>query len=292
VDVRTSDGWSLRTEVREPEGETDGTAVLAHAMMARRSEFDRPTGAGVAGLLLSRGWRVVLFDFRGHGESGPSVAEGADFGYDDLVRQDLPAIYAFARDGHRRGRPIVLIGHSLGGHVGLGAQALGLVAFDAIVAVAANLWLRDLEPSATRWLVKRATAAAVAVTCRRVGRFPARALRAGSDDEPLAYFEDFDRVTRTGRWTSRDGAHDYLAALAHLRVPVMQIVSDGDRLACVPVCGARFLERCGGVKELLHVARSDDGGPAPGHMGLVTSSGVASVWTRAEAWLRSAAVAS
>jgi hypothetical protein len=72
----------------------------------------------------------------------------------------------------------------------------------------------------------------------------------------------------------------------------MQVVSRGDYLACVPEAGARFLDHCGGSRDLVRVEQGDDGGPAPDHMGLVTSGRINSVWRRAEAWMRSVPVAS
>ena len=119
VDVRTSDGWSLRADVLEPKHAPVGVAVLSHAMMARRSSFERPRNGGLAAFFVERGWRTVLFDFRGHGDSGPSAKAGGSYRYDDLVAGDMPAIHAFARSRARRGRPVVLVGHSLGGHVGM-----------------------------------------------------------------------------------------------------------------------------------------------------------------------------
>jgi predicted alpha/beta hydrolase len=286
IDIRTSDGWSLRADVHEPKHEAVGIAVMAHALMARRSEFYRPRGAGIARFLVERGWRVVAFDFRGHGDSGPAPREGARFGYDDLVAGDLPAVHAFARSRVRRKQPVVLVGHSLGGHAGLAAQGTGLVAFDAVVAVAASVWLRGLEPSAARWFVKRAALAAVVAIGRRLGRFPARALRLGSDDEPGPWVEDFERFARTGIWGSTDGRIDYLSSLERVRVPVLQIVSDGDRIECPPECGSRFVAHCGGPHEVLRIARSDDGGAPPNHMGIVTSGRAASAWERADTWMR------
>jgi predicted alpha/beta hydrolase len=285
-DVRTADGWSLRADLREPAAEAHGVAVLAHAMMARRSEFDRPPGQGLAHFLVARGWSVVAFDFRGHGDSTPRAGEGARWGYDDLVSRDLPAVCEFARSRLRRKRPVILVGHSLGGHVGLAAQGAGVVSFDGIVTIAANVWLRELEPSPPRWLAKRAMMTAIDEVSRRVGRFPARALRIGSDDESQEYFADLARFVRTGSWASRDGAHDYLAGLPSVRVPVVQVVSDGDRLNCVPECGALFAARCSGPRELVRVSRGDDGGPAPDHMGIVTAGNARSAWARAEEWVR------
>jgi predicted alpha/beta hydrolase len=287
IDIRTTDAWSLRAEIHEPAREPMGTAVLSHAMMARRSQFDRPRGGGMTRFFVERGWRTIAFDFRGHGDSVPSPRQGGSFGYDDVVIRDIPAVHDFARSREaRRKRPVVLVGHSLGGHVALAAQGLGLVAFDAVVAFATNVWVPELEPSRVRWLVKRASLAAAAAICRRVGRFPARALRLGSDDEPRAYFEDVERFARTGAWASADGKFDYLSSLARVRVPVLQIVSDGDLLQCVPECGARFVARCGGSHEIIRVARSDDGGPPPDHMSLVTGRRAQSAWERVESWMR------
>ena len=140
-------------------------------------------------------------------------------------------------------------------------------------------------------MVKRATLAAIVAVSRRLGRFPARRLGVGSDDESRAALEDFQRFARTGRWTSADGRVDYRAALGRVRVPVLQLVSDGDRLECPPACGARFIALCGGEREVIRVSASDDGGPPPDHMGLVTGGRVTRAWDGVEAWMRARVVA-
>lgn len=288
LDVRTADGWSLRADVHEPAGEAVGIAVLAHALMARRSEFDRPRGAGLAHYFAERGWRVVTFDFRGHGDSSARAGGRASFAYDDFVTRDLPAVHAFARSRARRKQPVVLVGHSLGGHTALAAQGVGLVAFDRIVGVAASPWLRNLEPSRARWLVKRGLLAAAVATARKLGRLPARSLRLGSDDEAVACVEDLDRFARTGRWTSLDGRADYLASLARVKVPVLQLASDGDRIECPPECAVRFVARCGGPHEVVRLGGSGFGQSPPDHMGIVTSSRARGAWDPVEAWMRRA----
>ncbi len=293
IEVRTADGWLLRAEVHEPDVTREGplgVAVLAHGSMAGRSEFDRPVGRGVVRLLAERGWRVVVFDFRGHGDSEPPMGGRTGATYDDLVTRDLPALHAFARSRASRKRPVILVGHSLGGHVALAAQGAGLVAFDAIIAVASNIWLRELEPSLARWIVKRATLGAAHTLTRKVGRFPARALGLGSSDESASYIEDLVRYARTGAWSSSDGRTDYLASLAGVRVPVLQVVSEGDLLACVPECGERFIARCSGPFETMRISKADDGGPAPNHGELVTSERSRTVWHRIDAWIRRALV--
>ncbi len=286
LDVRTGDGVSLRVDVHEPASSPVGVALLAHALMARRSEFERPVGAGVVDLLVQRGWRAITFDFRGHGDSG-KTAGGSGGGYDDFVLGDLPAMCAFARSGAPRRRPLVIVGHSLGGHTSLAAQGIGAIRVDGIVAVAAAPWLPQTEPSRAMWSLKRGVFEAMAGLGAAVGRFPARALRLGSDDVSRRCAQDFLRFARSGRWGSADGRFDYLAALARVEIPVLHLVSTGDRFECAPPCGARFTDRCGGPHELVCATESDDGGPAPHHMGLVTSGKIARVWSRAESWMRS-----
>jgi predicted alpha/beta hydrolase len=293
LDVRTSDGWSLRADVRTPQGAPRGTAVLAHALMARRTEFYRNQESSLASFLVDRGWRVVAFDFRGHGESGPPAHEGGSYGYDDFVARDLAAVCAFAGEQAKPGEPVVVVGHSLGGHAAFVAQGTGAIGVDAIVGIgAAPPFLRDHEPLYSRWLLKRAVFASMLATARRVGRFPTRTLRLGSDDVALACCEDLERIARTGRWTSRDDRTDYLASLRAVRVPVLQVVSARDRFECVPVCGERFVACCGGPHDIVRVTHGDDGGQAPSHMGLVTSRRVRSVWEGVESWMRRAPAAS
>jgi predicted alpha/beta hydrolase len=292
LEIRTADGWLLRADVTSPRGKPVGVAVLAHALMARRGEFSAARDGGPVRLLSERGWCVVAFDFRGHGDSQSGRREACEpCSYDDLVARDLPAVCAFGRERSGRRRPVVVLGHSLGGNVALAAQGTGAIRVDAIVALGAGMWLRELEPSRARWMVKRLTLAASVALSRRVGYFPSRALRLGSDDESSLLLEDFARFAHAGIWASADGRLDYLASLRDVRIPVLQVLTEGDRLECVPECGALFVGRCGGRNEVIRVARSDDGGSAPSSMGLVTGGRVAAVWERVEAWMRAAPVA-
>ena len=155
--------------------------------------------------------------------------------------------------------------------------------------VGANVWLRELEPSrAPVDREARALLAALVAACRRVGRFPARALRIGSDDEARAYFEDFDRFARTGRWASADGRtrlprrRSRTCACRCSRSSATATASSAS-----PECGERFVGRCGGrARARPDRPRADDGGPAPDHMGMVTSGRVGSVWDGSRRWTK------
>jgi hypothetical protein len=162
---------------------------------------------------------------------------------------------------------------------------MGLLEADGVVSIAGNLWMRALEPSRALWAAKVAVVRAILGVTDRVGRFPARALRIGSDDEPARYIRDFFRTTVEGVWRSDDG-DDYLASLARVRVPVISVASAGDRLDCRPICAESFVRRCAGPTETLVVTRSDDGRRPPNHMELVTTDRARSALVTALTWLR------
>lgn len=278
IEIRTEDGVALAASVFEPE-KPIGVCVMAHAMFARRSSFERPHHRGLAPFFAARGVRVVTFDFRAHGESQTP----ARVSYDDLVRFDLPAVVNAVKARAKK-IPVVVLGHSLGGHVSLASEGAGFIRATRIVAVGANVWIPSLEQSKLRWAVKRVSSEIALRVTRRIGRFPSRALRIGSDDEPLDYMEGLFRGTRDGSWRSDDGRIDYLANLSNVTLPVLAMLSDGDRITCHPSAGERFVRQTRGDVTIERIRKSDDGSTAPGHMEMVTTEACRSAWERVVRW--------
>ena len=259
LEIRAFDGARLRAIVEEP---PDGTSirasvVLAHAMFARKSSFGRRGKPGLARALADRGLRAIAFDFRGHGDSAPPPGES--WAYDDLVRSDLPAVVDYARAQDEL--PVLVLGHSLGGHVALAAQGTKPLA-DAIVLASTNVWHRSLEPSRLRWAAKLAIASAMLLGSERANGLRARRLRLGTDDASAAYIRDLVRITLQDRWRSADGHDDYLEALASIRIPVASVLANDDHILCHPAVGEAFVRRCGGPIEIFRTAG--------GHMATVT----------------------
>ncbi len=277
ITLKTASGWSLAVEIREPREPVVGTAILLHSMMASRRIWNSPRENGFCAFLNERGLRTLALDFRGHGDSGPLASRGGRWCYDDLVREDVPALCQAARERWPNDR-VTLVGHSLGGHASIAAVATSRAEPDAIVALATNVWLPSEEPNPVLMAKKAATVRICEVATRARGFFPARALRFGSDDESATFMEGWIGWWRSDRWTSGDGV-DYLASMSAVRVPLLSIASLGDRSFCTPSAAVRFAHRVPRSTFEL-VRRADDGGPPPDHMQIVTTRAAVSAWRR------------
>jgi predicted alpha/beta hydrolase len=282
LEIRTGDGVSLRAVLDDPpEGVAlRGTCVLAHAMASRKTAWGRRERPGLAQAYARAGWRTIAFDFRGHGDS----TAVRDWGYDDLVRFDLPAVVGCART-RSEPLPVVVVGHAMGAHVALAAQGTGRLRADGLVLIGCSLWVRQLEPSRVRGAVARALGRALEGALG--GGVPARRLRLGSDDVSGRFAGDLLRFSREESWRSEDGADDYLASLARVVVPVAAVSSDGDRWMCPPASAERLARRCAGPVEVVRLRASDDGGRAPGHRTMVTTNAAERPLLDALAWIAS-----
>ena len=144
--VRMADGARLPLSAWLPVGETRGVALSLHGFNDYRRAFEE-TGA----YLSSRGYAVYAYDQRGFGETEQT---GVWPGKDRLA-DDLRAVLALLRARHP-GRPLFLIGESMGGAVAL--HALGgsdPPRLDGLVLIAPAVWGRSTMPLLQRgvlWL--------------------------------------------------------------------------------------------------------------------------------------------
>jgi predicted alpha/beta hydrolase len=257
-------------------------------MMVDRRSLDRPEGEGLLSHLVQHGWNVFAPDLRGRGASGPTVAEGGRWSYDDLVRHDLPACLATVR-ARVPGLPVVFLGHSLGGHVSVAAAGCGAYVEppDAHVLLSVNMWAPSLEPSRTRRLKKHLACLWLATVRLLFRRMPARLFRVGPVDEASDYLADLVRFWREDRWGSSDGGTDYLSSLARVKGPVLALVGRADRLLAHPEPARLWTEKIGaGQADFRVVGRGDYGlSFDPDHMTLATDQRSRPVWLEITSWL-------
>jgi alpha-beta hydrolase superfamily lysophospholipase len=275
VRVTTRAGWSLEAGVLEAKGRVRGTALLVHALGASSRAFSTGPGDGLLGRLVGAGFRVVLFDLRGHGARASEPGPSERWSFDALVQGDLAVMAETLCE--RFDRPLVLVGHGLGGLAACAAAGSGALEPDALVLFGVSPWLPRLDPSPLRRLVK-ASLLACGLGRETVGR----ALR-GAIDAPGAppwaqFWPEAARWWAEDSWLDASG-RDYLAALRHVRCPTLAFSSRADPLLCPPECAQAFAAHLGASRLEHHVAEG------PGHRGLVTSERAAPLWQQSADWL-------
>ncbi len=286
--VTTSDGWELDVLRISAHGPPRAVAVLGHAMMVDRRSMDRPKGSGLASTLAAAGIEVFLPDVRGRGDSGPRAEDGGRWGYDDLVRRDLPAVVEAVREACP-GLPLTLVGHSLCGHVSAAAAGTGAYPRppEAHVLLSANAWLPSLEARLGLRLRKTLATWSFLLLSWFFGRFPSRLLRMGPVDEARPYADDIASFWRSDSWGSQDGQHDYLAGMAQVSGRILSVLGAADTLLAHP-SGARAWAECFGAgRATIEVVGRGRWGLDfdPDHMSLVTDPRSRPLWERVAAWI-------
>jgi alpha-beta hydrolase superfamily lysophospholipase len=144
---RTSDGVLLFRRAFRPATAPIGDLLICHGIGESSSRYIQAARA-----FAEAGWRTVIFDLRGHGRSeGPRgyVPTWRRF-HDDLAEQ----VDALSNSD----RPLVVLGHSMGGLIAFGAAASGKIRPAKLVlsapALEANIatWKRVLAPILSRIL--------------------------------------------------------------------------------------------------------------------------------------------
>ena len=281
------DHWDLSVLDFVPAGEPNAIVIAGHAMMVDRRTLFRANRPSLVGTLVDQGFRVLLPDLRGHGQSGPRAREGGKWSYDDLVKDTI----VYIELAHRLDAtlPVYLLGHSLFGHTSLaylGQHPDTPVA--GLIFLSVNLWIRPWTPPGPGWIARRAITEACSLLTTIHGYLPAARYGFGSNDESKTYWGQFRRWMLDDRWDSNAGI-DYHAPLTNLRLPVLQIVSDGDRFGAPPAHSLAFTGPLAPQRTVLHLGDNCTHerlrGLAPGHMGVVTDRKSQPVWEMIGEWI-------
>lgn len=168
----------------------------------------RATGAGTA-----------IADLRGTGDSTPKPSRRATYGYADLV-DDVDAVLAATAE-HRQGRPTILFGHSLGGHLALLHAGRTPHKPDGVILVASGLpyWPLFGWQGPFVW----AFAEFLTGVSRVAGVWPGWAF---GGRQARGVIRDWASTARRGRFAPR---LDAVAGLRTVAVPVLAISVDNDR---------------------------------------------------------------
>lgn len=191
--------------------------------------------------LAARGIAVFVHEWRGNGGSSLRADRARDWGYRELLLQDLPRSEA-AVATRLPELPRILGGHSLGGQ--LACCRLGLLAREDAAQRPTRLWLvasgapywRAFPPR-TRWWLPFAYRFLPWLADRR-GALPGRRVGFGGD-EARGLIRDWARSALSGRYAAVGMDVDLEAAMAQVEVEARALVLGSDWLA--PESSLRFL---------------------------------------------------
>ncbi|MFI5936413.1 alpha/beta fold hydrolase [Actinoplanes sp. NPDC051494] len=219
--VRSSDGVSLTVEEYGGPGGA-ATVVFLPALGVPLAYYGKLLAAWAG-----RGRHVVGVELRGMPRSPvPDLRKGT-FGYAQLIREDLPAVFADAsvRDAGR----IVLAGHSLGGQLALLSGACGSVRPDAVVTIGTGTSSQHAHRGAIARARRVAGVRFVGAVTGSLGYWPGH--RFGfAGRQPRTLMNDWAYEARHGRYRLHGDRTDYESALAELSVPTLLLGIEGDRM--------------------------------------------------------------
>lgn len=199
-------------------------AVVIWPAMGVPARYYRP----FASALHRAGLAVRVVDLRGTGASVPRPSRRSRYGYAELA-SDVGAVLDASAD--LAGRPVVLLGHSLGGQACLlHCAAGGHPTVDGLVLVAVGLpWWRLYPPSHRSRLV--GLVGSVNVASMLLGYWPGWGF---GGRQARGVVRDWAYTARTGRFPALGGV-DTQAALARVTVPVLAVSLERDGYTPAPV---------------------------------------------------------
>jgi predicted alpha/beta hydrolase len=248
--VRAADGVDLALYRARTEAPRAGAPplLMVHGTFSNRTFFLGAGDRGLARYLAARGQDAWVAELRGHGRSG-ALGKASAWHFEDWIRLDAPALVAGVL-GETGADRLVWLGHSAGGVIGVAFAGLG----DPLSGALAGLVLAG-APAPTRPGFLHVPLAAIGYGITHLfGRFPARALRIGPEDEHPGIMGQWMAWNVRGRWVGEDGT-DFLAQAERIEVPALAIAAPGDLIAPPSACAA-LLDALGkGDHTLLTVGR-------------------------------------
>jgi alpha-beta hydrolase superfamily lysophospholipase len=230
--VRTADGITIAIR-RWPAtgGGARGTILLVHGLGEHSGRYEQ-----VAAHLAGRGWDVVAHDLRGHGRSD---GKRGSIPREDAFLEDLALVHDHVIRGGggssgtpTSSRPVILLGHSLGGLLAAQFVARAIRPVDGLVlsspALAADLSALQRAQLSIGGFLTPDLAVSNQLKVDRISHDPA-VVRAYRED-PLVH----DRITARLAKATLAGGREVRAAAGTWRVPTLLAWAGDDHLVSAP----------------------------------------------------------
>lgn len=316
--VRTADGWNLPVIRYRPLGlgrRWKEPIILCHGLAATSWSLDLSESASLARYLAAHGFDVFLPDLRGPNpsvlRSGSTGEDGGEEGltFDEHTGYDAPAILnaVLERTGARRA---FWVGHSMGGMIGYVLAArdprlAGLVTLaspvefhpDQLLGRLMRLALRlPFDPLPQRQL-GLALAPIVTETFPPIPEYSALrehldldtlrlVLANGVGDMPQGILRQFAEWGLLERMADAQGNGDYRELLPKVRLPLLVVAANADRLAPPDAVRPGFEHAISGDKSWLCLGGGEGEPELCGHADIVLGRyAPTAVFPKVSGWL-------
>jgi predicted alpha/beta hydrolase len=275
--IAAADGMKLAVRIYEPDSPDRGSVVIGGAMGVRQ-EYYAPFAQWLAG----QGWRVVTFDYRGSGDSGPSGRTLRGFKADLF---DWTHDYEAAIDHAHAAlpeRPLYLLGHSLGAQLPGLLENQDKVSGMLSMAAGSGYW-RENAPRLKRvvfyfWFVL------VPLVTWLFGYFPGRSLRKVGD-LPAGVVMQWRKWCLNPRYSVGAEGEAVRQRYASARFPVRAVSITDDELMTLRGTQSLVDLYTNAPCQVQRLAPDELGVRRLGHFGPFRSEHEARLWPRMAEWL-------
>jgi predicted alpha/beta hydrolase len=282
--VAASDGFELSvTTFGDPRTATAGV-LIAPAMGVEQQYY-----AAFAQWLAGQGYFAVTFDYRGIGRSRPSQYRQSLRGFQGDVftwaQRDCAAMVAFmdARLADwRPQRPLLWVGHSLGGQILALVPNRERVAAMVTIAVGSGYWRENAGKLKTYvwwlWFV------AAPLSLRLYGYFPGRRLRK-IGDLPAGVMQQWRTWCLNREYVVGAEGDEVRAEYARVKTPILSLSFTDDEFMSLANTRSLHSFYSGAPREMKRIAPGEIGVRRIGHFGFFRSKFADTLWAQAAQWL-------
>lgn len=197
-------------------GDAGGPVVLVMAALGVPARLYTNLARALAG----HGLNVALLEQRGHGESSLRASRACDWGFAEVLDNDLPAVFEWI-EFQASAAPLYLLGHSLGGHYSaiLSGRFPGRIAGVMLVATGTPWW--QAFDGKFRFQIRLLVNVLPLITAA-MGYYPGKQVGFG-DREARTLMEDWRELAISNTYTARGLEEKLDANIARFRGPVLSV---------------------------------------------------------------------
>ncbi len=284
VTIPARDGYPLRATLHLPRRAAPAGLVLVSAATSVPARYYDP----FASVLSACGLAALTYDYRGIGASRPARLRGFGARMRDWLDLDAEGVIQWARTAHPS-LPLLIVGHSLGGHaVGLcdGSQHLA----GAALVSSAVAWIGHIHHASERLRVGGLLRVVGPALVHAVGYAPMHWFGMG-EDLPGPAFREWAYWIGQRRYFFDDATMNAAMRFARVRAPLLLVGADDDPwtpAASIDLLGSYFT---GAHCERWQIAPSATKTGRIGHTGFFRREHKDTLWPRLIDWLLQQAAA-